>query len=66
MKLKSPVLSPSQWEHLKLHGWVHVDERNPGTGYVGFQPAATPRDRQRRKAGKVAAQGNAKQKFGGK
>ncbi len=60
-------IEPGQWDHLKLHGWTQLDvPRNPGTGYVGFQPASTPRAARARRAGKVAAQTNAKIKFGGK
>jgi len=66
MKLELPKLSPASWDHLRLNLGHHAEERNPGTGYVGFQPAATPRAAKARRAGKAAAQTNAKVKFGDK
>ncbi len=74
MKLKMGTLTPPQYQHLQKHGWVQVEDafefadgvQNVGTGYVGFQPASTPRAARARRAGKLAAQTNAKVKFGGK
>jgi len=66
MKLELPKLTSSQWDGLRMNVTGYSGPRNPGTGYVGFQPAATPRAAKSRRAGKAAAQTNAKVKFGGK
>ncbi len=50
MKLKMGTLTPPQYQHLQKHGWVQL-------------PAESSRHKQQRRAGKLAAQTNAKQKF---
>ncbi len=61
----NPALDPNRTTFGKFKN-LPPSQRNPGTGYVGFQPASTPRAARARRAGKLAAQTNAKVKFGGK
>lgn len=59
MKLKSPKLTPTQWEHLKAHGWADTAP--------AFKPADSPRAAVGRRNGRKATKNKiVREKFGGR